>query len=125
MVKKNGAIRICDFKTTVNQFLIAESYLPRVEEIFGNLSGGKYFTKLDISSAYLQLPLTESFREFLTINTHMGVVFFQFNRLPFRITSAPSIFQHKIATLFRAQLSVYLYGILVTGSRLDEHLKNL
>ena len=52
MVKKDGAIRICgDFKSTVNQTLIAEPcLLPRFdEEIFSNLPEEKYFTKLNMS----------------------------------------------------------------------------
>jgi hypothetical protein len=59
VLKKNNKIRICgDYKTTVNQATPSETYpLPTAEQLFANLSGGKYFSKLDLSSAYLQLPL--------------------------------------------------------------------
>ena len=72
VVKKDGTIRICgDFKSTVNQATHIETYpLPRVEELFSNLAGGKYFSKLDMSSAYLQLLLAVLSKEYLTINTH-------------------------------------------------------
>ena len=71
VVKKDGTIRICgDFKSTVNQAKHIETYpLPRVEELFSNLAGGKYFSKQDMSSTYLQLPLAELSKEYLTINT--------------------------------------------------------
>ena len=61
VVKKDGTIRICgDFKSTVNQATHIETYpLARVEELFSNLAGGKYFSKLGMSSAYLQFPLAE------------------------------------------------------------------
>ena len=64
VMKKNGSVRVCgDFKTTFNQVSVTESYpLPRIEELFSNLKGGNYFTKLDMSNAYLQLPLAESSR---------------------------------------------------------------
>ena len=52
VVKKDGTKQICgDFKSTVNQATHIETYpLPRVEELFSNLAGGKYFSKLDMSS---------------------------------------------------------------------------
>ena len=127
VVKKDGTIRICgDFKSTVNQATHIETYpLPRVEELFSNLARGKYFSKLDISSAYLQLPLAELSKEYLTINTHRGL--YQFNRLPFGVASAPAIFQRSMETLLHdlPGLFVYLDDILITGSKLAEHLANL
>ena len=127
VVKKDGTIRICgDFKSTVNQATHIQTYpLPRVEELFSNLAGGKYFSKLDMSSAYLQLPLVELSKEHLTINTHRGL--HQFNRLPFGVASAPAIFQRSMETLLRdlPGLFVYLDDIPITGSTLAEHLANL
>ena len=92
VVKKDGSVRVCgDFKPTYNQAADIECYpLPRIEEIFANLKGGKYFSKLDLKNAYLQLPLAESAKEFVTINTHMGL--YRYNRLPFGVASAPAIF---------------------------------
>ena len=127
VVKKEGSVRICgDFKTTVNQACLADSYpLPRADELFSDLSGGKYFTKLDMSNAYLQLPLSDSSKQLVTINTHKGL--FQYNRLPFGIASAPAIFQRTMETLLRGLkgVSVYMDDILVTGATIEEHLQNL
>ena len=96
--KQDGTVRLCgDFKTTINQASTTETYpLPRIEELFADLSGGKYFTKLDMSNAYLQLPLAEESKKYVTINTHRGL--FQFNRLPY---AAPAIFQRTMETLLR------------------------
>ena len=72
VLKKNGQIRVCgDYKVTANKALLTESYpLPRVDELVAALAGGKTFTKLDLSNAYLQLPLDEPSKEYLVINTH-------------------------------------------------------
>ena len=44
----------------MNKGLLIETYpLPRVDDLFANLSGGKSFSKLDLSQAYFQLPLAE------------------------------------------------------------------
>ena len=127
IVKKNGTLRICgDYKVTVNLASAAEFYpLPRVEELFADLSGGVLFTKLDLAEAYLQLPLDDQSKEYLTINTHKGL--FQFNRLPFGITSAPAIFQRTMETLLRGLkgVSVFIDDILLTGSTQEEHMQTL
>ena len=123
-LKKDCSVRICgDFKPTYNQAADTETYpIPRVEELFSNLSGGKQFTKLDMSSAYLQLPIDDASKEYTTINTHKGL--FQFNRLPFGIASAPAIFQRTMETLLRGipGISVYLEDHLQSLQQVLEHL---
>ena len=127
VMKQNGTVRVCgDYKVTINQALQIDSYpLPRVEELFASLAGGKHFTKLDMSQAYLQLELEEESKPYVTVNTHKGL--FQYNRLPFGVSTAPAIFQRCMENLFQGckGVCVYLDDILVTGSNTAEHLRNL
>ena len=78
-----------------------------------------------MSNAYLQLPLAESSKEFLTINTHMGL--YRFNHLSFGVASAPAIFQRNLETLLSGLpgVAVYLDDILITGATKTDHLGNL
>ena len=73
--KGDGQIRICrDYKVTVNQSLDVEAYpLPKPEDLMTSLTGGRKFTKLDLSSAYQRMALTDESKKFLTINTHRGL----------------------------------------------------
>ena len=73
--KTDGNIRICgDYKSTVNTCVEDRTYpLPTADDIFAKLANGKYFSKIDLSSAYLQLALTEESKDKLTINTPKGL----------------------------------------------------
>ena len=125
--KQDGSVRTCGhFKGTINPALQAEQYpLPRIEDIFANLAGGKKFSKIDLRQAYHQIELEEESRKYLTINTSMGL--FQYNRLVFGITSAPAIWQRTMDQILEGTsgISCTLDDMIVTGESDAEHLANL
>ena len=125
--KKDGSIRICgDYKVTINPVLDIDQYpLPKPEDLFATLAGGKKFTTLDLSNAYLQLPLDEKCRKYVTVNTHKGL--YCYTRLPFGVASAPAIFQKTMDTILQGITGVicYIDDILVTGATDAKHLKTL
>ena len=69
---------------------LEEYPIPRVEDLFTAVSGGKLFSKLDLCHAYQQIVLEEDSEMFTIINTQKNL--FQFKRLPFDISSASAIF---------------------------------
>ncbi len=89
------------------------------------LAGGETFSKLDLSHAYLQIPLHEESKPLVTINTLQGL--YRYNRLPFGVSTAPAIFQRTMENLLRGipHVTVYIDDILVTGETESEHLQNL
>ena len=93
-MKRDQSVRICgDYRITANVACQVDLYpLPRIEELLANLAGGKCFSKLDMSQAYLQLPLDKS-AKLVTVNTHKGLFRYMYNGLPFSIALAPAIFQ--------------------------------
>ena len=101
VLKDDGTVCICgDYRLTVNSALTTEVYpLPRIEDLFASLPGGKVFSKLDLSHAYQQLKLDEESQKYCTINTSKGL--YQFKRLLFGIASAPAIFQRTMENLLR------------------------
>ena len=64
-------------------------------------------------------------RVYVTINTHLGLL--RYRRLPFRIVSAPAIFQRTMETIVQGlkHVQCYIDDILITGSNEEEHLHNL
>ena len=127
VLKPNGSVRICgDYKLTVNRAVKIDTYpIPRLEDLFAALSGGKFFTKLDMSQAYNQLCLDDESKPYTVINTHRGL--FRYNRLCFGVSSAPGIFQRAMEQLLRGLPGVlcYLDDILICGSSAEEHSSRL
>ena len=124
--KPNGKIRICgDYKVTINQYLVNPQHpMPRPDELFSKLNGGKKFSKLDLSQAYQQIVVNEQSRNFLTINTHLGL--YRYKRLPFGILAAPAIFQSVMDKVLQGlEVGCFLDDLIVTGKDDDEHLYNL
>ena len=121
------SVRICgDFKQTVNPVAKLDRYpIPKVEDLFVKLTGGCTFTKIDLSQAYLQLPLDEESKKFVVINTHKGL--FRYTRLLFGISVAPGIFQRVMDNILQGipGVMVYLDDILITGPTVSEHLQSL
>jgi len=95
--------------------------LPAPEDIFSRLSGGKIFTKMDLSDAYLQVKVNNECSKYLCINTHRGI--FKLNRLPFGLKVAPALFQQIMDTML-AELDfaiAYLDDILIKSKTIKEH----
>ena len=86
---------------------------------------GKIFSKLYLKHAYLQIPLDETSKKYTTINTPKGL--FQYERLPFGVSSALSLFQRTIENLLchLHHVCVSIDDILVTGMNEVDHLNNL
>ena len=121
------SVRICgDFKQTINPVSKLDRYpIPKVEDLFAKLSGGKTFTKLDLSQAYQQLLLDDDSKKYAVINTHKGL--YQYTRLPYGVSSAPGIFQRTMENLLKGipGVVVYLDDILITGPTPEAHLRAL
>ena len=64
-----ASVRICgDFKVTVNRVSKLDRYpIPKIEDLFVKLAGGKKFSQLDMSQAYQQLPLDDQSKNTLSL----------------------------------------------------------
>lgn len=106
--------------------MIDDKYpIPRIDDLYAKLSGGKRFSKIDLSSAYQQIVLDPDCAKVTTISTHKGL--FYYSRLPFGVSCAPGQFQRLMDQLFTNVngVSVFLDDILITGKDDREHIENL
>ena len=96
--KANGSLRICLDPKDLNKAIKREYYhMPTAEDIFGEMKGAKFFTKMDASNAYWQIVVDEESSKLLTFNTPFGR--YKFKRLPFGIHSASEICQQQIGNI--------------------------
>ena len=121
--KKSGEIRVrADFSTGLNSAIKDHHYpLPSPEEIFTKLNGGRYFSKIDLSEAYLQIPTDDESSKLLCISTYRGL--FKYQRLPFGVKTAPAVFQQIMDTMLAGLdfATAYLDDILVKSNTIEEH----
>ncbi|MCG8049023.1 MAG: reverse transcriptase domain-containing protein, partial [Candidatus Thiodiazotropha endolucinida] len=125
--KKDGSKRFCvDFRA-LNKVTKANSYpLPLIDDILALLGHAKYFTLLDLKSGYWQVCVDDECKEKTAFACHRGL--FQFNVMPFGLTTAPAVFQelmsHVLEGLDRFTVA-YLDDILIFSRTLEEHLTHI
>jgi len=97
--KPNGKVRICMDPQRLNQALKREYYqIPTMEDISSRMSSAGYYSKLDASSGFYQIPLSEESSKLCTFATPFGR--WRFKRMPFGISTAPEIFQRTMDMFF-------------------------
>ena len=58
MKKKDGSLRMCIDYWSLYGVTIKNKYpLPRINDLFDQLKGAKYFSKIDLRSGYYQLKI--------------------------------------------------------------------
>ena len=99
--------------------------LSNMEEISPKLRGSKIFSKLDAVCGFHQIPLDEESQLLMTFITPFGR--FCFKRLPFRISSAPEIFQRWMTELLGdiEEVQVIIDDISIHSRTMEEHDKRL
>jgi hypothetical protein len=113
---------VVDFRK-LNDKAIGDAYLlPDITEIWDQLGQSKYFSCLDLVTGYHQIGLEERDREQTAFNTKNG--YWDYNKLPFWLKTAPSIFQRMINTVLSGLTGtrfVFLEDIVSYDNSLKEH----
>ncbi|CAF4975208.1 unnamed protein product [Rotaria sp. Silwood1] len=126
--KKDKTMRFCIDYRRLNAITIKDAFpLPRIDEIFDQLSDAMYYTKFDFKSGYFQVPLSKEDRPktaFSTRDNH-----YQFTVLPQGITNGPATFQRVInhilgPTRWKYALA-YIDDIIIYSKTFEEHLSHL
>ncbi|KAE8737895.1 hypothetical protein FOCC_FOCC016636, partial [Frankliniella occidentalis] len=99
--------------------------LPKVPDILESLSGKKYFTTLDLCSAFHTLPLAEDSRDFISF-TVPGLGRYRYKRLVMGLRTSSHLFQTYLSQLLRDVPNIFCYqdDLLVKHDRAFQTLKD-
>ena len=101
--------------------------LPRIDQSLDALAGSKYFSTLDLTSGYWQVPLDADAQEKPAFTTRSGL--WKWKVLPFGLTSAPTTFQRLMEQVLHGlhgkTLLLYLDDVIVISPDFASHLKRL
>lgn len=123
--KPGGGLRFCVDYRALNAISRADRYpLPLIKETLEKLSKSKWFTKLDVRSAFHKLRIKEGDEWKTAFRTRFGL--FEWLVMPFGLNGAPASFQRYINETLREYLDdfcfAYVDGVLVfTDGSLSEH----
>ena len=121
-------MRLCVDYRALNEVTIKNKYpLPRIDDLFDQLKGAKYFSKIDLRSGYFQLKIRESDIPKTAFVTHYGQ--FEFTVMSFGLTNAPAYFMNFMIKVFMDELDkfvvVFIDDILIYSKCVQEHEQHL
>ena len=121
-------MRLCVDYRALNEVTIKNKYpLPRIDDLFDQLKGAKYFSKIDLRSGYFQLKIKESDIPKTAIVTRYGQ--FEFTVMSFGLTNAPAYFMNLMNKVFMDELDkfvvVFINDILIYSKSVQEHEQHL
>ncbi|GKE32201.1 putative reverse transcriptase domain-containing protein [Tanacetum coccineum] len=126
--KKDGSFRICIDYRELNKLTIKNRYpLSKIDDLFDQLQGSQYFSKIDLRSGYHQLRVHEDDIPKTAFRTRYG--HFKFMVIPFGLTNAPAVFMDFMNRVCRPYLDkfviVFIDDILIYSRTPEEHEMHL
>ena len=129
--KKGGQLRFCcDFRY-LNAVTIKDAYpIPRIDESLSKLGDAKFFTTLDLGSAFWQVPLRKQDREKTGFACELGL--FQWKRMPFGLCNATATFQRLIGQALTSVtkkygnlIMCYVDDVVIATPTVEDHIERL
>ena len=126
--KHDGTLRLSMDYRQLNKVTIKNKYpLPRIEDLFDQLGGCYYFSKIDLRSGYHQLRIREADILKTAFRTRYG--HFEFLVMPFGLKNAPAAFMDLMNRVFRSHLDrfvvFFIDDILIYSRTQEEHTEHL
>ncbi|GJY62195.1 putative reverse transcriptase domain-containing protein [Tanacetum coccineum] len=126
--KKDGSFRMCIDYRELNKLTIKNRYpLPRIDDLFDQLQGARYFSKIDLRSGYHQLRVHDDDISKTALRTQYG--HFKFTVMPLGLTNAPIVFMDLMNRVCKPYLDkfviVFIDDILIYSKMKEDHENHL
>jgi len=126
--KHDGSLQLCINCRQLNRVTVKNKYpLPRIDELFDQLGGSQFCSKIDLRYGYHQLKIKVEDILNTAFRTRYG--HFEFLVMPFGLTNAPAAFMDLMNCVFRPYLDwfviVFIDDILVYSKTWEEHAQHL
>nr|GEW16683.1 reverse transcriptase domain-containing protein [Tanacetum cinerariifolium] len=124
--RQDGSFRMCiDYRDKLT--IKNHCPLPRIDDLFDQLQGGRYFSKIDLRFGYHQLRVHDddiSKTAFKTRYRH-----YEFTVMPFGLTNAPAVFMDLMTRVCKPYLNkfgiVFIDDILIYLKMKEDHENHL
>ncbi|KAG0442483.1 Retrovirus-related Pol polyprotein from transposon opus [Dictyocoela muelleri] len=124
--KSNGQLRLVVDYRALNKITVkATHFMPKLSEILSNMSGSKYFSKIDLNKGYYQIEMNE--KDIPKTGFRILNQCFVFKRMPFGLCNAPRTFQENMEIILETLNYVYVYldDILIFSRTYEDHVEHL